>query len=380
MSYPTFCTERLLKSNRLALAWTLWLQDAALLTVVGDDARECCDLGEVPLCPFESSKNNRYRIHPYTDMEESREKKLEAHFWPGVVSMFQLLKLKTLQSKTAVVWWHLRSWFWSGLFRHLKCPRRMESLQWRWRVANYRSWEWLPVSGPHKVQFNDWSNEMEREINSDSLGHDFWVWLKFYFQSCTLHSFNYLHSQGRKWMSVTWLCDQHLWRLQDVLPALKKLNSTRWRRQQKTSGTYLRQKLAAYPQSVFPDQICKAACPGTGAQRCLRGQRVVQMWRSMRKCTSPRRNQNNSSVLPLLFVSFAEMIFFSRTGRLSSFWLRKWLFILQPAAVAHNMICGVGIWWRVDVICCWLAWSIWVGFTLTVLFITFCFKSRMLCP
>ena len=177
-------------------------------------------------------------------------------------------------------------------------------------VANYRSWEWLPVSGPHKVQFNDWSNEMEREINSDSLGHDFWVWLKFYFQSCTLHSFNYLHSQGRKWMSVTWLCDHHLWRLQDVLPALKKLNSTRWRRQQKTSGTCLRQKLAAYPQSVFPDQICKAACPGTGAQRCLRGQRVVQMWRSMRKRTSPRRNQGDSPVLPLLFVSFAEMIFF----------------------------------------------------------------------
>ena len=66
MSYRTVCTvERLLKSSRLALrnrpiAGTLWLQDAALLTVVGDDARECCDLGEVPLCHLESSKKNNY--------------------------------------------------------------------------------------------------------------------------------------------------------------------------------------------------------------------------------------------------------------------------------------------------------------------------------
>ena len=66
MSYQTVCTvERLLKSSRLALrnrptAGTLWLQDAALLTVVGDDARECCDLGEVPLCLLESSKKNKY--------------------------------------------------------------------------------------------------------------------------------------------------------------------------------------------------------------------------------------------------------------------------------------------------------------------------------
>lgn len=65
MSYRTVCTlERLLKSSRLALrnrptAGTLWLQDAALLTVVGDDARECCDLGEVPLCLLESSKKDK---------------------------------------------------------------------------------------------------------------------------------------------------------------------------------------------------------------------------------------------------------------------------------------------------------------------------------
>ena len=162
-----------------------------------------------------------------------------------------------------------------------------------------------PVWGPHKVQFNDWSNEIEREINSDSFGHDFWVWLKFFF-SIFRSPLLQLSSLTRENMNE---CDMTLWPLVTAPGCPPCPQEAKWH--QMAEATYSRHP-AASPQSVSPSN-CRAACP-TAVQRCfVEGQRVAQMWRSMRKRTSPRR-KGDSSVLPLLFSSAQRILFVGLAG------------------------------------------------------------------